>query len=78
MREQDVDAAHLVRLQPEFACPAAHGRLGVLVGIFLIVAETPAQPHDPQSLPHEHLVVHTGTAPGLGIFVAAVVVSVDI
>ena len=34
MSEQDVDATHLVRLQPEFACPAAHGRLGVLVGIF--------------------------------------------
>ena len=78
MSEQDVDAAHLVRLQPEFACPAAHGRLGVLVGIFLVVAETPAQPHDAQPVPHEHLIIHTDAAARLIAPVASVVVAVDI
>ena len=76
--QQQVDAAPFVHLMLQLVHTAAHGLLGVLVGIFLVVAETPAQAHDPQSLPHKHLVVHTGTAPGLGIFVAAVVVSVDI
>ena len=77
--QQQVDAALFVRLMLQLVRTAAHGFLGVLVGILFIIALTAPQPHDAQPLPCVHLVVHADAAAGLALgLVAAVVVAVHI
>ena len=77
--QQQVDAAPFVRLMLQLVHTAAHGFLGVLVGILFIIALTAPQPHDAQPLPCVHLIVHADAAAGFPLsLVAAVVVAVHI
>ena len=75
--QQQVDAAPFVRLMLQLVHTAAHGLLGVLIGILFIIALTAPQPHDAQTLPCVHLIVHADTAAGFPLsLVTAVVVAV--
>ena len=77
--QQQVDAAPFVRLMLQLVHTAAHGLLGVLIGILFIIALTAPKPHDAQTLPCVHLIVHADAAAGLALgLVAAVVVAVHI
>lgn len=76
--QQNVDAPHPVRFEPQPPCPPLHLLFAVLELCAGVVAQTAPQPHDAQALPHIHLVVHADAAAGLPLFVAAVVVAVDI
>ena len=77
--QQQVDAAPFVHLMLQLVRTAAHVLLGVLIGILFIIALTAPKPHDAQTLPCVHVIVHADAAAGLALgLVAAVVVAVHI